>query len=70
MPNQFTEQLIKDLLEEYWDDQSFGTVITEVVKRTVRECAFQVGDYCTHRLPASEYAWLLRKHFGLPETHN
>lgn len=65
MPNQFAEQLVKDLLEEYWDEQSFSRVVHEVVRRTAREAYFRVTEYSDYRIPASEYGKLLVKHFDV-----
>ena len=51
----FTDETVNNLLKEYYDEESFQTVVEEVVNRTLQHCAFLIDMYVMYRIPASEY---------------
>lgn len=61
--NEFVNKTASEMLDNHYDEESFSTILTEAVKRTVEECATRVADYSARRIPASEYQYLLRNSF-------
>jgi hypothetical protein len=58
--NEFVNKTVSDMLNEGYLDESFRRIVATAIGRAIEECAQRVAHFSDLRIPASEYANLLR----------